>query len=247
MPVFDQSTKVGRKVKDPTTDKTLPSEKSLSYGAMTSTTGLAGATGIDCKLVHGDRFQAIDAKMTETIGASESTSIGTTETHNVGTTRTTTIGANDVITIGANKQVTVTGSHNLLQVGARNEVCVSPVNRVNSSPDSQGEPTNKMRIFGIDFEVKNSEQTITGQKAEVVGQAIGATLWNTEVKVINVEMKVVDFATVLGIAIEPKVSEVELEALHTFLKGAEGTVAGGHAAVAPSVNAVPHIPTAGGT
>ena len=83
MPVFDQSTKVGRKVKDPGSDKSLPDGKSLSYGAMTSTSGLAGATGIDCKLVHGDRFQVIDEKMTESIGGDEKTTISGNETHTV--------------------------------------------------------------------------------------------------------------------------------------------------------------------
>jgi hypothetical protein len=63
---------------------------------------------------------------------------------------------------------------------------------------------------------------------------------------LNAEMKIIDLAAILGISVEPKVSEVELEALHVFLKGGEAKIAAGTVAVSPSVNAVPHVPTAGG-
>jgi len=65
MPVFDKTTKTARNVADPGTDKNLPDGGALTYGAMTTLTALAGTTGVDCKLVTGDRWQEIAGNMTE--------------------------------------------------------------------------------------------------------------------------------------------------------------------------------------
>jgi hypothetical protein len=65
MPVFDNSVKTPLRVTDPGTDKTMPDAGSLAYGSMTGATALAGTTGIDCKLIHGDRWQEIKGNMTE--------------------------------------------------------------------------------------------------------------------------------------------------------------------------------------
>jgi len=65
MGVFDNSVKIGRRVKDPSTDRTLPGPGSLSFGGITTVGALAGTTGVDCKLVHGDRWQEIKGNMTE--------------------------------------------------------------------------------------------------------------------------------------------------------------------------------------
>src|SRR5215475_9355175 len=76
MGVFYNTTKTPRRVKDPGTDKTLSASGSLAYGGMTSTGGLAGGTGIDAKLVHGDRFQTIDHNIDTTIFQNETYLVG---------------------------------------------------------------------------------------------------------------------------------------------------------------------------
>jgi type VI secretion system secreted protein VgrG len=63
--VFDATTKVPRRVKDPITDDTLPSPGSLNWKQITSATALAGTTGIDTMLVHGDRWQEMKGSLTE--------------------------------------------------------------------------------------------------------------------------------------------------------------------------------------
>ena len=103
-----------------------------------------------------------------------------------------------------------------------------------------------MHILGIEFEHKAQETTITDVALGLGGLGVEFNGWKNEGTFLNAEMKVFDLAGVLGIAVEPKVSEVELKPLHVFLEGGEAKVAGGTAAVSPSVNAVPHIPTAGG-
>ncbi len=65
MPVFNNNIKTALRVTDPVTDKNLTPSGSLSYTGITGTTALAGTTGIDCKLVHGDRWQEIKGNMTE--------------------------------------------------------------------------------------------------------------------------------------------------------------------------------------
>ena len=51
----------------PATDNKTPAFGSLPAGSMTSLTGLAGTTGTDAKLIHGDRWQQIDGNLTENI------------------------------------------------------------------------------------------------------------------------------------------------------------------------------------
>ena len=80
MPVFDRSIKVPRAVPDPKTDKNLPPPQALSWGAIKSVSALAGTTGVDAKLVHGDRYQVIDANLTTNIAVNEIYDIGNNQT-----------------------------------------------------------------------------------------------------------------------------------------------------------------------
>jgi hypothetical protein len=238
MSVFDNTVKIGRRVPDPLTDKALDSPGALSWGSITAVSALAGTTGVDCKLIHGDRWQQIAQNLTTVVMASE--------THSVMQNQTLTITQNRTKTVVGNVTATVVGSHNLLQVGAQNEIHVQPHNRLNCAPESQQEPTNKFRMFGIEFEVKSTESTITGTKLEINGIAMEVTGVSSAVIGMSVEMKGIDYC-MSGLSVEPKLAEVELKALKTIGEGAEAKLAGGVAAAAPSVNAVPHVPTMGGT
>lgn len=86
MSVFDNSVKIGVRVKDPGTDKNLTPSGSLDYHGMTSASALSGTTGIDCKLVHGDRWQEIKGNMTEDYSGSVKTDITQDEHISVGGT-----------------------------------------------------------------------------------------------------------------------------------------------------------------
>ncbi len=67
MRVFARDTKTARKVKDPGTDRTLPALKSLTYTAIDTPGALAEVTGLDCKLIHGDRQQWMDGDSKTTV------------------------------------------------------------------------------------------------------------------------------------------------------------------------------------
>ncbi|HUA83758.1 MAG TPA: hypothetical protein VMB85_07855 [Bryobacteraceae bacterium] len=105
MGVFNNSVKIGVRVEDPGTDKKLPPSGALSYPSITAPSALAGTTGIDCKLVHGDRWQQILGNMTENY------------TDNVNTT------------VGQNWTIQVNGIMNLTVMLGYNETEWGPVNR----------------------------------------------------------------------------------------------------------------------
>jgi hypothetical protein len=63
--VFDGAIKINRRVKDPITDDTLPSPGSLNWKQITSSSALSGTTGVDCMLVHGDRWKEMKGSLTE--------------------------------------------------------------------------------------------------------------------------------------------------------------------------------------
>ena len=75
MGVFDNSTKIGVRVQDPGTDRSLTPSGALSYPSINTPGALAGTTGIDCKLVHGDRWQQILGNMTENYAGNVNTNI----------------------------------------------------------------------------------------------------------------------------------------------------------------------------
>src|SRR5215471_16732612 len=59
MSVFDATIKVKTAASDPLTDHKLLHPKSLSWGAITSPSALAGTKGDHCELVHGDQWHEI--------------------------------------------------------------------------------------------------------------------------------------------------------------------------------------------
>jgi hypothetical protein len=113
--VFNQNTIISRAVSQPATDYQVPPVGgNFSLANIKTTTALANNTGVDCKLIHGERYQYVDGVQTtyissdcdETIngnwnlqvngstnlvfiGAYNSTSTSTTTTHKVGTVFTT--------------------------------------------------------------------------------------------------------------------------------------------------------------
>jgi hypothetical protein len=69
--------------------------------------------------------------------------------------------------------------------------------------------------------------------------------FKNEFTTLHNDVTVVDYATVLGVAIEPKISEVELKPLKVWLKGAETGAEGAKATLGVGVGVPPNPPTAG--
>jgi hypothetical protein len=152
MGVFDNSVKVGRRVKDPLTDKKLAGSGSLSWGSITTVTGLAQTTGVDCKLVHGDRWQEILGNMNEHY------------TLNVNTT------------IDQNWTIQVNGIMNLTVVQGYNETELGPVNRTywQVVNDTFLSDHNVTVPASASFQVSMFSNTVT--IAEAIGIVVGPQL-----------------------------------------------------------------------
>jgi hypothetical protein len=138
--VFDGNTKTGLRVADPKMDKTLLGSGSLAFGGMASATGLAGCNGIDAKLVHGDRWQQIDANFTEQVNADEKITILGNVTRMVVGNRTLTTVGNVTSTIVSNNNETVVGSTIRTHVGAAAHTYVSNHVATHASPQNRFEP-----------------------------------------------------------------------------------------------------------
>jgi Gp5-like OB domain-containing protein len=121
MSVFDQSTKVGRRVADPGTDKTLPPSGALSWGGITGASGVAGTVGVDAKLVHGDRWQQITGNQTENITSDLKTTVTGDQTHTIVGNQTITVSQNHQETIIGNCLQTIIGPQITTNMDVRNE------------------------------------------------------------------------------------------------------------------------------
>jgi hypothetical protein len=248
-PVFDGKTKVGRTVADPNTDQTLPPAGQLEYFIIDADAALGITVGKRCTLVHGNHWVEIDkaGNSTVNIWGNLNTSVFVTETHTVTQNRTVTVAnGNNSLSVGGNQDWTISGSHMALHTGPKTETLVSPLSIIQSSPELQSEPTAKLHLFGVDFEKKDQEFTYVVNSFEIHAISNEITYgFKNEATLLNNEVKVVDYATVLGVSIEPKVSEVELEPLKTWLKGAEAGAEGGKATAGAGVGVPPNPPTAG--
>lgn len=65
MAVFDSEVKTKRRVQDPITDDTLPPIGGLKWPRIASDSALSGTIGVDCKEVHGNRWQQVEGDLTE--------------------------------------------------------------------------------------------------------------------------------------------------------------------------------------
>ena len=245
MSVFDGKTKIGRSVADPNTDKTLPPSGSLGWSAITGQTALGVTVGSDVALVHGDQWQSVDTDRTHKIGGSGNSTIEGDENRKVSGDHNKQISGDQNQIISGDHNLNVSGQSQSLFVGPKTDVHVAPLCIMHSATQCTSEPQPKIHILGVEFEKKDSEFTFCTNSFDinVISNEINLAFKN-ELTTLNNEVKVIlDFATVLGVSIEPKVSEVEIEALHTFLKGGHAEVTAGKVTAAPGVNAVPGVPT----
>jgi len=114
--VFDSSTKIPRRVKDPQTDDTLPSPGSLSWGSMASTSALSGTTGVDCMLVTGDRWKQMNGSLTENYSNDKKITVNGKHNETIVGNRDITVQSNVTHTVSGGQTDKVGQSHQA-QVG----------------------------------------------------------------------------------------------------------------------------------
>lgn len=94
--VFDAANKIPRRVRDPITDDTLPPPGSLNWKQITSATALAGTTGVDCMLVHGDRWQEMTGSLTENYSVDKKITVKGKHTETITGNRSITVTSGNV-------------------------------------------------------------------------------------------------------------------------------------------------------
>jgi|GEM_PF-4040781 hypothetical protein len=113
MSAFNGNVATPLAVSDPGTDHKLPAAGSLSYGAITSQTALAGTNGVDTALVKGNEWQHFTGNYTEFIDQ------------------------NYQLTVKGNRQEMLQSNQKLTVVGKTNETFVGVHNRTNIAPFNQ--------------------------------------------------------------------------------------------------------------
>lgn len=103
-PVFDGATKIPRRVKEPMTDKKLPSGMGLSYGSIAGESALGGTKGVDCKKLTGDRWEEVQGDLTQNYVGDKKIDVKGKHTEKVlGDHKLTVATGNAEFTVGAGK------------------------------------------------------------------------------------------------------------------------------------------------
>jgi hypothetical protein len=219
--VFDQKTVISRAVAQVSTDYQVPPLGSnFSLGQIKTTTALSECTGVDCKLIHGDRYQYVTG------------------------TQTTYIGTDCDETINRNWTLQVNGTTSLTFIGAYNAVYNSSVttHEIGSSYNSESDslfawsPT-QMEAIGFVFEIVPLDITIAGLDLTVcvVADITFATV-DVAFGIVVEEFKVVHT--------REAAEKAELAAMKTNIGMLADNIYAMLAAGCPSINAAPEIASA---
>lgn len=190
MSVFDGEVKIGRTVKDPGSDHSLPPGGSLSFGAVKSVSALSGTTGVDACLITGNKWQQLNGKHTENVTMDHLLQI-------LGNRQELVSGNHTHMIIG-NTNTTHIGTHNQTNVAPRNEVYGHKKTETHSEQEFKQQPTGQMKSINsehkdvfLGFELYQQEKNMYGMKMEFTGLNVEGDATNVESKAINVEIPIV--------------------------------------------------------
>lgn len=151
MGVFNGSTITPRAVPDPGTDHMLPPAGALSYGAITSTSALAGTNGADAALITGNLWLELSGDFTEDIHGHLKSTVFQNHIHK-------TIGDLNYTIIG-NTNDTRIGSQVHTNVATRNDIFCHTRTETHHQQECQQQPTQRKDVVSSSFvDVKNSFQ-----------------------------------------------------------------------------------------
>jgi hypothetical protein len=188
MGVFDARTKTVRAVSDPGTDDTLPPPGALSWGSITSASGLGGTTGADAKLVHGDRWQQVTGKQVENILVDFNTTIGGNQNHQVTGNQTLATTGNVTRDVVGNLSTTVIGAELRSNIGVQNHTHAAPRTNVHSGEKMTEESGSFLRSISelVEFQMLRKEVSMVKIEA-VLAAHFSADTYKLEV--VNTETK----------------------------------------------------------
>ena len=171
-PTFNAAPKTVNGSFSPAGDNVTPHLGSLNLGAMPSTTALAGTTGTDAKLIHGDRWQQIDGNQTEKINKD----------------LTTDVMENETWTIHENYTMKVNGTTTDTRVEDVKETYIHESHfeyylehtDIHHDQDHQINPTHTFDILNIEGEFKTIDLAVKASSFEAKGLSVETTVTKAE-------------------------------------------------------------------
>ena len=215
----------------PANDNKTPKLGSLNLSAMSSTTALAGTTGVDAKLIHGDRWQQIDGSQTETIDKDLTVEIKKNETWTVDEDYTMTVkGKTDDTRQEDVKETYFADSH--FEYWKEHT-------DIHHDEDHQINPTHTFDILHIEGEYKSVDLAIKASAFEAKGLSIEVTgakgeAWGAgaEAYVAQVGAGVFENA-VSAISVQEKALDARLEGMENEIKGLHSHMGGPKVLILP--------------
>ncbi len=239
MGVFDGAVKVARKVKDPATDKQLPSPGALSYGGIKSPIGLAGCNGADAQIVHGDRWLESLGKHTEHV-------LGEAKI-NSDSNQTIMVAGDQTETICGTANETIIGPHLIANMNVFNETRLGAHTQVHGELEMLNDEDGKIHygvrqytLYGITFEFEAFHFECGLNHVEIKGNHpyasfldANATLFKFETNALNAEEDVSKN--------DIDALKSDIQALQGRLGALEGNAHGCIASAGPDPNPTPLI------
>ena len=150
-PIFGAAPKTTNGSFNPSSDHKTPQLGSLDLSNMPLPTALAGTTGIDCSLIHGDEWNEMEGNLTENILKSHTGYIKINETY--------TINGNLTHRVNGATNDTRVGVHNRLNIAQRNDTFMHTRAETHHQPEHREQKTEDHSITQslLEFKEKHYE------------------------------------------------------------------------------------------
>ena len=216
---------------DPSGDNKTPQLGSLALKSMPTTTALAGTTGTDSKLIHGDRWQQIDGNQTEKIDKDLKTDIMENQTYEI----------HENLKFKVDGKTTDTRVEDVKEYYLAESLFEYTLGHtdLHHEKDHQINPTHTFDILNIEGEYKNIDLAIKafaieakGVSTEVIGAkaeawGAGAEAWGVQVGAGLLENTSTMFHA------EEDAAKAELLAMHNEIKALQSQVAAAKVIIMP--------------
>ena len=230
-PTFNASPQTVNGNFQPANDNKTPKLGSLNLSAMSSSTALAGTTGVDAKLIHGDRWQQIDGNQTETINKNLITEIKEDETW----------------TVDGNYTMTVKGTTNDTRQKDVKETYFADSHfeywkehtNIHHDQDHLINPTHTFDWLNVEGDYKNVEfaTMAVGIEAKGVSLEVAVTkgeAWSAGAEAYGAQVGWGFFENAVCVnSVQEKASELKLKAMENEIKGLHSHIGGPKVLILP--------------
>lgn len=164
---------------------------------ITQDSWLPGTTGLDCKLVHGDRWQELNGQLTENIASSATTNVGGKSGASIDSSPapgswTISVAGNEDLTVYGNLNQEVYGQSTYLFVDMMDSTHVQTVNFDYQSPMNAFQPTQNFQAITWIGLATFFQLTLASSIVQAFGvQLSGGIIYNLSAALINHQVGIV--------------------------------------------------------